>query len=131
MTDTIIGIPRDPARSCPNGRFVEKHMIHNLWDVGDDQASAAAGILHGRRRLSFTPQTNLNSVFLTDGRTMEYYQRIRYGEVYCTFRDRAHKYDCTRIIKSDDYVWDCKDKGFIYASHKKSTGHYERTLDME
>lgn len=112
------------VESCPNARFVAKHIEKTRIDNIHSANTFAQMNENIRRTLMTTVSTNKNSVFFLNGEIMQYEPEGK----FCKFTKAAPKYNCDRVHGSE---WNCKHEegGDVIAYHSVLNGHYDHKRD--
>lgn len=112
--------PHKIQTSCPNNRFVQKHVSSNTnTNLGASMFAAQAANV---RNYGATSTTNLQTVFMAQTVTYSY----NHADNTCTFVQRVPKYNCRPTQQN---IWHCTFMGNVRATHSLATGHYDQMLD--
>lgn len=112
------------VESCPNARFVVKHIEKTRIDNIHSANTFAQMNDNIRRTLMTTVSTKKNSVFFLNGEIMQYEPEGK----FCKFTKPAPKYNCDRVRGSE---WNCnhEEDGDVIAYHSVFNGHYYPECD--
>lgn len=106
--------------TCPNNRFMDKHMCHNCEDT-ELSASLFASQVQNIRLHGSTAPSNINTVFVYQ------HMSFHWNGPNCVFDFHAAKYQCFKNINN---IWSCTRYPMVIATHDAGSGHYFPQMDV-